>query len=233
MTKIKFNYLSLFVGMAMILSSCSKDTSTNTPPSEFIHAKAGSTFTFDEYTTDSTNTINVGSQDTMICTILRTNGATGGKSGVLVIEEYRRGARDTVYYVYEANENFSFSYPEFPTWTTLPTGTGTKIVRLNEYSLFGGTDTTAVHDSTVTSFIGTENITIRGHVVTVKTMELSYRYRETYNGVNGIESKREINFYYAPSLGFVVKKTSQAFNDPFGRGWLDGSYQSLIDYDLK
>ncbi len=228
-----FKRLIIFVGIVIVLSSCSKDTPTSSTRSEFIHAKAGSTFTFDEYSTDSTNAINDGSRDTMISTILRTDGAIGGKSGVLLVEENRSGVRDTVYYAYETNENLSFSYPSFPTWETIPTGTGLRIVRSTEYSLFSGPDTTAIHDSTITSLIGTENVTIKGQSVSVKKLELSYRHRETYDGVNGIESQREIFLYYAPSLGLIIKKTSQSFNDPYGRGWVDGSYQMLIDYNLK
>ena len=225
--------LTLFVGIVAALSSCSKDIPTSSTPSEFIHAKAGSTFTFDEYSTDSTNAINDGSRDTMISTILRTDGAIGGKSGVLLVEENRAGARDTVYYAYETNENLSYSYPSYPTWETIPTGTGLRILRSTDYSLFSGPDTTAIHDSTITTLASTENIIIKGQTVSVKKMELSYRHRETYNGVNGIESKREIFLYYAPSLGLIVKKTSQSFKDPYGRGWVDGSYQMLIDYNLK
>ena len=225
--------LTLFVGIGAAFSSCSKDIPTSTTPSEFIHVKAGSAFTFDEYSTDSTNTINDGSRDTMISTILRTDGAIGGKSGVLMVEENRGGARDTVYYAYETNENLSYSYPSYPTWETIPTGTGLRIVRSTDYSLFSGPDTTAIHDSTITSLIGTENITIKGQSVSSKKIDLSYRHRETYNGVNGIESQRENFLYYAPSLGLIVKRTSQPFNDPYGRGWVDGSYQMLIDYNLK
>ena len=228
-----FKRLTILVGIVIVLSSCSKDIPTSTTPSEFIHAKAGSTFTFDEYSTDSTNAINDGSRDTMISTILRTDGAIGGKSGVLLVEENRAGVRETVYYAYETNENLSYSYPSYPTWETIPTGTGLRIVRSTDYSLLSGPDTTAIHDSTITTLASTENIIIKGQSVSVKKMELSYRHRKTYNGVNGIESQREIFLYYAPTLGLIVKKTSQSFNDPYGRGWVDGSYQMLIDYNLK
>ena len=227
--------ISLLLILVAFLSSCSKSTLTSTPPSDFVKVNAGSTFTYDEYSTDSTNMIVAGSRDTMIGTILQTNSYKGVKLGVFFVEEKRGNKRDTSYYAYETNNNFSVdenpSNPSFLIWETIPTGTGTTIVRPTTYT-FIGIDTTVVHDSTITSLFGTENITIKGQSISVKKMQFSFRHLATTGGVNGVESKIDNILYYAPSIGFIVKTTSVARPDPFG-GWIDGNSQILIDYNLK
>jgi hypothetical protein len=228
-------YITPFFILAAFVSSCSKSTSTSTPPSDIVKANTGSTFTYDEYSTDSTNAIIVGSRDTMICTILQTSGYMGGKSGVLFVEEKRVSNRDTAYYSYESNNNLSVyvnpSDPSLPIWETVPTGTGVTIIRPTTYS-FIGIDTTVVNDSTITSLVGTENMIIKGQSVSVKKMQLSFRHATWNSGGGALESKIDNFLYYAPSLGFIAKTSSVARPDPFG-GWIEGSSQTLIDYTLK
>ncbi|HEY3876340.1 MAG TPA: hypothetical protein VGM92_12765 [Candidatus Kapabacteria bacterium] len=226
--------LRFFFFGAALLASCSRDASTSPPASEFVQAKAGSTFTFDEYSTDSTNAIIPGARDTMVSTVLRTDSSIDIKSNVLFVEEKRGSARDTAYYAYESNGNLSIyvnpSDPTLPFWETLPTGTGTTIVRATTYSLIGF-DTTVVNDSTVSSLIGTESITVKGAPLSVKKMLLSFRHATTNSGVT-MESVLDETIYYAPSLGFIAKTSVPSRPDPFG-GWIDGGVQTLMDYDLK
>src|SRR5436309_3381446 len=100
-------YFSFSLIAVFFLASCSKDTPIGTTGETFVKVKAGSTFTFDEYSTDSTNAIVAGSRDTMTGTILRTDGAIANMTGVLVVEEKRGQTSDTAYYAYESNGNLS------------------------------------------------------------------------------------------------------------------------------
>lgn len=228
-------HFALLLVSAALISSCSSSTPSGpAAASEFVHANVGSTFTFDEYSTDSMNMVVAGSRDTMIATILRTDGNVGAKSGVLIVEEKRTNYTDTIYYAYESDNNLSVSSPSSPTWETVPTGTGTTIIRASEYSLNSGPDTAVIRDSTITSLLGTENVTVKGQLITSKKMQIIYREVSTTNGVKGFDTKIQNILDYAPSLGFEVKAESPSGPNPFvSGGWVDGSIQTLIDYNLK
>lgn len=205
-------------------------------PSDFFHAKAGSTFTFDEYLTDSTNAIISGSRDTMTSTIIETNGYMGGKSVVFFVEEKHRGSIDTAYYAYETNGNLSVyvnpSDPSFLIWEIVPTGTEATIIRPSSYS-FIGIDTSDTHDSTITSLVSAENITIKGQAVSAKKMLLRFRHVMALNRVKQLDLTIDNTLSYAPSLGYIVKNVSPSRRNPFGSGWINGKFQTLIDYNLK
>ena len=226
--------LSLLV-LVVFFSSCSKDNPVGPTGETFTKAKTGNVFVYDEYSTDSANVIIVGLRDTINAKVLLTDGNIGGKSGVLFIEEKRGSTTDTAYYAYESNNNFSVyanpSDPAFPIWETIPTGTGTTIIRETDYSVMG-IDTSVTYDSTITSLLGTEIITIKDELVSTKKVQLRFRHVVFYNRVKWIDQTVDNILYYAPSLGFIVRTESSSRQDQFG-DWINGSYQTLIDYDLK
>jgi len=226
-------YLSLLLLASAILSSCGKDTPTSSTPSVFIHAKAGSTFTFEEYSTDSTNAIITGTRDTFVSTILRTDGLIGGKSGVLVVEEKRMDSKDTMYYFYESNNNFSTLLSAASgSWFTIPVGTGTPAVTATADSSTDQGVTTIVRDSSSITLSGSENVTVKGQAIATTKVKFVLHELITVGGVNFLNASAENLIYYAPSLGFAIKTSSASRPDPAG-GWIDGTYQTLIDHDLK
>lgn len=229
--------LSLLI-LLTVLSSCKNDNpvTPDPPAQQFVKVKTGSTFTYDEYSTDSTNTMIPGSQITSVSTVLRTDGAIAGKTGVIVVENVRGLERDSSYYFYETNNNLSILVsdddPNHGIWETIPTGTGTTIARGVEVE-FIGIDTSVTRDSTITSFVGTENMTIKGTSVSVKKMRLTFRHVVLYNRVKMFDMTINADVYFAPTFGFITKTNSPARKDPFFGGWIEGTVQTLVDYDLK
>jgi hypothetical protein len=220
--------------LALGCASCTKDDPITPPITEFSHTQVGSSYIFGEYATDSTSTVIEGSRDTVVSIVLQTDGSISMKSNVLVVEEKRGDLRDTMYYKYESNNNLSVYVKadgDFGLWETLPTGTGTRIVRATDYS-FIGIDTNVTWDSTITALVGIENLTIKGQSVSVKKMLMTFRHVVTLNGEPWIDTQVDNFVYYAPSLGMIVKTSSEARPDPFG-GWINGTSQTLIDYELK
>ncbi|HEY3875146.1 MAG TPA: hypothetical protein VGM92_06690 [Candidatus Kapabacteria bacterium] len=229
-------HLSLFLCCLLPLASCSKNSPTGPTGSSFVKAGAGSTFTFDEYSTDSLNAIEPGSRDTLVSTVINTNGSIANKTGVIVVENVRASEHDTSYYAYENDNDVSMltmseSTGE-PIWMVLPVGTGTTVVTASADTMEDLGIVTIVRDSTIASLISSENITVKGQSVSTEKVQLSFREVITVDGVAGIEGKVDNLLYYAPSLGFMAKTTSPSRSDP-GGGWIDGSFQSLIGYDLK
>jgi hypothetical protein len=228
--------LSLLIVLTL-LSSCSKDdTAAPVIPSEFIKAKTGSSYTFDEYSIDGTNSVIAGSQFASVSTILRTDGVKEGKTGVLFVEDVAKGVRDTSYYVYESNDNISVlggsPSAEKPIWLTLPTGTGIQ-------SIASGADSTtqlgitSIVDYTITSsLLGTEDMIVKGASLSVKKLKIEYHVVMTISGQLYLDATMENMLYYAPSLGFIAKTFSASRPDPSG-GWIDGTVQTLVDYVLK
>lgn len=228
--------LSLLIALTF-LSSCSKDDPvTPAPPSEFVKVKTGSSFTYDQYATDSTNAMIPGTQLTSVSTVLRTDGAIAGKTGVIVVEDVKSGVHDTTYYAYETNNNVSmFSASPAtgePMWLTLPVGTGITSVTTSADSATEQGITTVIRVTMTISLLGTESMTVKGAALSVKKLQLSYHQVMTINGIPLVDAKVEYMLYYASSLGFMAKMTSVPRRDPAG-GWVDGSVQALVDYDLK
>lgn len=228
---------SSFLICVLLLFSCSKDNPVTPETSSlFVKVKPGSTFTYDEYSIDSAEATIAGSQHAVVSTVLRTDGAVAGKTGVIVVQNVRGVEMDTSYYAYEANNNLSVlasdGNPNDGIWETMPTGTGTAIVRQTEFE-FIGIDTSVTRDSTITSFVGTENMNINGQSVEVKKMQMTFRHVVLFNRVKILDVTVNNYLYYAPSLGFFAKTISTARKDPFLGGWIDGVIQTLIDYDLK
>jgi hypothetical protein len=225
----------VFLFCVALLTSCSSTNSPSTPPtSEFIQAKAGSTFTYDEFSTDSLNAIVAGPRDTIVSTVLRTNGAIGGKTGVLVVGSTKGDARDTSYYAYETNSNASILVTSEITgnvrWATLPiaTGTTTKSVAVDSTTDQGVT--TITRDSLTFSLVGTESITVKGQAISTKKLKLAMHIVQTQDGVPVVTvTADDIFYYYAPSLGFVVKTTSPYLSDAFGNHE-NGRTTVLIDH---
>ena len=228
--------LPLFLCGLLLITSCNKDTPTGPTASSFVKANAGSSFTFDEYSTDSTNAIEPGSRDTVVSTVISANGSIAQKTGVLVVENVRGSERDTSYYAYETNNNIStLTTSELtgePIWMTLPVGTGTSIITASADTSEDLGIVTIVRDSTIASIIATESITVKGQPVSTQEVQLSFREIVAVDGIAAPETSVDNLLYYAPSLGFVVKTTSPSYPDPSGGGWIDGNFHTLIDYDL-
>jgi hypothetical protein len=225
----------LLLASALLLSSCGSSTSSAPAvASEFIHAKAGSTFTFDEYSTDSMGMAVAGSQDTSVHTVLRTNGTIGSKTGLLVVEERKSNGKDTAYYSYETNNNVSlyFAGSSTPVFT-LPVGTGVAVNTVTADTVVDQGNVSITRDTNIVALIGTETLTVKGQSVPTKKIQMTFHEVTTVNGSTFVDASSNSIINYAPSLGFIVQTTSPSRPDPLFGGWTEGSRHTLIDYYLK
>ena len=221
--------------LAAVISSCTDDTPSGPPSDSFVRAKAGSSFTYEEYATDSTNAMVAGSRDTTVSTFLQTSATVGGKSGVVVVEDVSRSGRDTTYFAYESNNNVSILATDesgAAQWLTFPVGTGTTITNSSSDTTVEQGMQYVIGQTMTMTAAGNENITANGRTIATKKIRMSYRVTITVDGELMLDLPAEYVYFYAPSLGFFVRGTSQARRDMTG-DWVDGSYRSLISSDLK
>ena len=222
--------------LVSLISSCGDDTPTQPPVDSFTRAKAGSSYRYDYYTTDSLGAMRADSRDTIVSTVLRTDGAIGGKTGVVVVEERGRERRDTSYFVYETNNNLSmlagFDPAGAPQWMTIPVGTGTTWITASSDSADDAGVMYVVRDSTVVSSSGNESLTIAGASVATKKIQIRARMIVLAEGATVMDVQGIFTLNFAPSLGFFVRMTSPGNPEPGGT-WNPGTYQSLISYELK
>lgn len=199
-----------------------------------MRAKAGSTFTFEEFKTDSNNTLIAGSLDTVVTTILRADVSIAGKTGVLLVVEQGRSSLDTSYVFYEDDNDISILRDNSSNkWITVPVGTGSKWFASSSSTSTSGGVSRTFSDSTVISLLGTGSATIKAKTVSVKNMEIRYHYKGVQDGVTLYELVSTTTTKYAPSLGYFTSSESVGRRDPLTGDQIPGTVNKLIDYDLK
>ncbi|MBL8000156.1 MAG: hypothetical protein JNL32_16155 [Candidatus Kapabacteria bacterium] len=99
----------ILISFVAVLTSCgSEDPSA---PITFVQPKVGSTYTYDQYATDTLNALPIASsRDTTVATFIQVGKSMFGKTNVsMIITESRNGA-DTSYMNYESNGDVSLSF---------------------------------------------------------------------------------------------------------------------------
>ncbi len=230
-------YISLFIVLATFLSSCSKTDNPVTPgSSSFVQPKAGSSFTYDEYATDTTTAQPVpGSRDTSVQTIVQTGMTYNGKTNVTKIISVTSGNNDTSYINFESNGDLSvyingLSIPQ--KWFTFPTGSkSTNSVTLSDTTqdVFGVSIETKV--VLTASFVDNETMTVKGQFLSVTKIKQAFTITITTAGVPNIQSQNSF-LYFAPSIGYVTKSETPVSTDLSGAK-AQGHLSILFDYTLK
>ncbi|MFZ1730474.1 MAG: hypothetical protein WBQ23_10340 [Bacteroidota bacterium] len=230
--------LALFLTLPIFLaffSSCDMNDPA-LPSTEVVTVTTGSSFTYEEYYTDSTNAVIAASRHVSVSTVLRTDSVMAGKSGVVVVANVTGSAQDTSFYAYESNNNFSVlgTSPSTgdPTWFTLPVGTGSQSISTAAGSITNMGITIVVHDTITISLVGTEIMTVQNTTLSVKNLRHLFHEVIAINGQRYLDVTVENRIYYAPSLGMIAKSTTAPSPNPSG-GWTHGTVKTLIAYVLK
>ena len=230
-------HIASVLALLIVLASCS-DKAVDPGTITVIQAKAGSTFTFDEYNTDTATGMPIAeSRDTSVHTITRTGITFLGKSNVSEVSMLSSTDTSTVYFNYEANGDISFGYPGFSPasaiWVTYPISSKTSsTVTLidTSYTFFGVT--ISAKTTLTSSYVGTESMTINGQSVSVIKIKMTSLTKTTTAGIPR-EDTSVTYIYIAPSLGYLAKVDQAPMTIPVLGTKSEGSYSALIRYTLK
>ncbi len=230
--------LSAVLILLPLLASCTSSTAPKTPVVEtWIIPNVGSTFTYDVYATDSLGVPIPGLRDTSISTVVQANFPIGGKTGVVVYQNKSSSTLDSNFITYEANHNLTaYLLSDFTgqsVWSTIPVGTGGASGAVSEKATVHGGVSTVILDSTLITMVGVESLTIKGQSVSTKKLTFQSHAVSRDDGVITMTaSASDLNYFYAPSLGFFVKESRPYRFDGLGNHE-NGATQILIDYNLK
>ncbi|MBK9246988.1 MAG: hypothetical protein IPM69_02475 [Ignavibacteria bacterium] len=248
----KFNYLPrIFAGilrckmskmsvvlLVILLGACSKDSTPVGPDSlSYSPPKAGSTFRFYSYATDTTNSLPIEfSRDTTIHTFLQIGMNFAGKTNVSKISQTSRNHSDSTYLNFETNGDisiYSILGNGRTAWVTVPIGskTTTSMVATDTITIVSG-DSIRNKFSSEFSYIGTENLTINGKTLNVIKLKLTSIQSETKVGVTTTKTM-DVFFYFAPTIGYYAKTDQPVQVPPWDDVKYEGNIEILLDYILK
>lgn len=223
------------VVIVILLGACSKDNPTT--PSESITytpPRIGSSFHYSIYDTDTTTSLPITkSYDTTVHIFSNTEISYQGKNNVSKIYETSPFFTNVTYLNYESNGDVSVYVDrgngEY-IWLTLPMGSKTTktLVFMDTTKIVSGVTTRSKYTSEA-SYVGTENLTIKGKSVSVLKMKLSNSFAETVNGVTTTKTMA-VFFYFAPSLGYYVKTEQPVQVAPWSDVKQEGHEEILIYY---
>ena len=226
--------IPLLLLLSVVIVSCKQSTSpAGSNATTYVQPKTGSTFTFDQYATDTTTGLPVpGTRDTAVQTVVKTGMSYMGKTNVTEIIAFSSIGNDTSYFNYETNNDIS-QYGQWPLttisfWTILPVASKVaNTVTIDTTLADSSGDTTKINAASTSSYVDQETMTVKGVPTNVIKIE-----RVFSGGVPATPFLNEF-FYYAPSLGFVAENLLPVQAAPIGSGLQQGSVSTLIDYTLK
>jgi len=228
--------VAAFASISLILAACSSNTTTPTTVT-VVQPKTGSTFTQEEFRTDTTTGAPIPStRETFTYTLSRTGISFFGKSNVSELTNVEPTDTSTIYFNYESNGDVSMFVHTSETdgeWLLLPISsktTSTVTVMDTTIDVFGLQ--MKMKSTMTTSYAGTENFTVKGQAVSTMKIKNVILSSVSFAGGN-TESTSEASFYFAPSLGYFTKMETPVFIDPNTGEKAEGSVSILIDYNLK
>jgi len=232
-------YLTLLLFLATFLTSCSKNNPVSPGASAWIDPKAGSSFTFDNYSTDTTTGLPVpGTRDTTVDTFLQSGISYMGKTNVSEIVQVGKFTRDTVYLNYESNGDISEFIPSGNgslKWFTIPSGSKTTSTALiaNDTTTYGS----IIYSTKVTetfSYVDDETMSIKGQSVSVTKLQASIISSLTTTPPGTTTTSTSASFgYFSPTLGYITKSEDLISTDPTTGTKSQGHLMLLIDYTEK
>jgi len=226
-------YLIVLAISAVFLASCSKTSPAKSESVNSIQPNAGSSFTFDQYYTDTTTGQPIAAtRDTTTETIVQTGLTYLGRTNVSKVVTGTKHGNDTSYINFESNGDLSITAPAIGRWVTMPTGSKSTMTMTTDTTMTYGTVTMGLKMVSTTTFVGDESMTVKGHSVSVTKLLQSSDITMINSGVPST-STMTIFFYYAPSLGFITKEEWPVSTDPKSRAKSSGRMNMLIDYSLR
>ncbi len=228
----------LLILLSMVIVSCKQSTSpTNTNTTTYVQPKTGSTFTFDEYSTDTTSGLPVpGTRDTAVRTVLQSGMSYMGKTNVSEIVGVSSMGNDTSYINYEANNDISEYGPgpldTISVWTILPVASKVANTQTTDTTAVFSGVTVETKTSSTYSYVDQETMTVKGVSTNVVKIEWAFNLTVISGGVPVTQTLDEF-FYYAPSLGILTKILQPVQVGLFTSGQQQGGVSTLIDYSLK
>jgi hypothetical protein len=234
-----FSIFSALIFCAMFIaagcsSSSSPSTNNTNSQSTSVKPKMGSTFT-DSVSVKDTSLVNQpGSSVTY--TLIDTNAAIAGKSGVYVFVSSSPNpastAFDTLYQYYETNGDLSVyvdcsagGFDVGQEWVTFPfaSQTSSNITTFNAVLI----DTITI--SGIVQGSGTGTQTVDGNSIFVEKSTLKSQAKSAIAGT----IPATVTITYAPSIGLVIYQDISESGSVFGENISGGSTSFLTNYTLK
>ena len=231
-------YITLFVILGVVLSSCSKSSNPTGPgTTTYVQPKAGSFFTYDEYQTDTTTGQPVpGTRDTSVQTFVQSGISYMGKTNVSEIVSASRMSHDTTYLNYESNGDLSVwgssGLSSTMSWLLLPTGskTSNSITSDTTVTILG--ITTETKTVFTLAYVDDETMTIKGQSISVTKLKEMITLTVTTAGVPATQTQSSFA-YFAPSLGYLTKTETPVQVGIFSTGRQQGQLSTLFDFTEK
>ena len=228
--------LTLFVVVSLTLAACSSNTTNPSSTVTVVQPKAGSTFTHEEYDIDTTTGTPIpASKATYTYTFTRVGISLYDETNVSELTNADDPTDSPIYLNYESNGDVSLFTPISETsgkWLLLPISskTTTTITVMDTTIDFLGVSM-QMKSTMTTSYVGTENITVKGQSISAVKIKQATKFFVTIGGTTD-ESSTEATFSFAPSLGFLAKAETPVTTDPTSGSKYQGSLSTLIDYNL-
>lgn len=230
-----FSRISVFISLVVVLSSCGKEDPS--APISFVQPKEGSTYTYDQYATDTLNALPIASsRDTTVATFMQVGKSLFGKTNVsMIITEDRNGV-DTSYLNYEANGDVSMGLDPGSgqmVWITVPVSSRVPQSFSFTDTVVDGRDTAYRTVTWSVTYLATESMVVKGQTLSVEKCQSTASIDVTVVGSPAIRASVSQYSYYAPSIGYIVKTDVPVQYSPFDRTKEPGQATTLIDYELK
>lgn len=229
-------HTAILLALLVVLTSCS-DEAVNPGTITVVQAKTGSTFTFDDYNTDTASgAIIPESRDTSVHTVVRTGITFNGKSNVSELSITSTRDTSTAYISYESNGDIAVYFPGFSStllWLNFPISSKTTVSVVladTTVSFFGVTMQTKI--TAENSYVGTETLTVSGQSISAVKIKQSLKTKITTAGISE-EDSRDSFFYFTPSLGYIAKVDQPSTTIPGTTTKSEGSMSVLMSYVLK
>lgn len=230
-----FRRISILISLVVILSSCTKEDPS--APITFVQPKAGSTYTYDKYATDTLEALPIAStRDTTVATFIQVGKSLFGKTNVsMIITEDRNGV-DTSYLNYEANGDVNMGLDPGSgqmVWITIPVSSRVPQSFSSTDTVVDGRDTAYRTVTWSVTYLATESMVVKGQTISAAKCQSVTSFELKVLGSSTILGSLTAYVYYAPSIGYILESEVPAQSSPFERGKEPGQVTMLIDYELK
>jgi hypothetical protein len=238
---MRFSIVRLPIALILLFSfaACNKSNPVGPGSSSGVQPKIGSSFTYFEYSIDTTTgQVVPGSTDTSVETVAKTGMSYSGKSNVTMVVSSSIYGLDTSYINYESNGDISSVFSlgfmgSGSSWITIPVASkATNTIALYDtttYLLGVPTETKA---SLTASFVDNETVMVGSQSLSVEKIELLVTGTTTTLGVTQTQNIASYG-YYAPSIGYIVKSLTPSFVDVTTGTKQEGNGSTLLSYILK
>ena len=211
---------------SLALAACT-ESPTSVEPGPTVRPTVGSIYTYRSYRTDSTGKEVPGSSNTVTARVLATGQSYRSRSDLTVIEE--KAFELYVHYGADGDIAIFPSVPDTTTsveWIELPFGSRRTIVAPPVSTSVG---TTTITTTSNTSFVSVEVIETSGGPLVAQRIKITQSLTVSIGGSKQTSTVTS-NMWYAPSIGYLAKITSDFQTDGSSGG---GKVQVLESFERK